>query len=117
MHQRQLDEARTLKNFWALPDPKLRLKRPLTRRQLQVLLAVRDSLADRGISPTIREIGDAVGLNSASSVHRHLRRLEDLGIIERDPSSPRSIRLRLPRLDGLRELSADLANRAAMGVR
>lgn len=66
-------------------------KHRLTRRQEQILEAIRASLRDRGFPPSIREIGEAVGLSSSSTVHSHLRTLERHRYIRRDPAKPRSL--------------------------
>lgn len=63
----------------------------LTRRQQQVLGVIRRAVADRGYPPSVREIGDAVGLRSPSSVHAQMNTLEEHGYIRRDPSRPRAI--------------------------
>lgn len=82
-------------------------KHRLTRRQEQILEAIRSSLRDRGFPPSIREIGEAVGLSSSSTVHSHLRTLERHRYIRRDPAKPRSLQLvdqdpgRVERLEAL----------------
>ena len=63
----------------------------LTTRQRQILDLIRDTVAARGYPPSVREIGDAVGLSSPSTVHSHLSSLSDAGFIIRDPSKPRAI--------------------------
>jgi repressor LexA len=63
----------------------------LTERQQQVLEYIRRTVADRGYPPSVREIGDAVGLSSPSTVHSHLSSLVEAGAIKRDPSKPRAI--------------------------
>lgn len=63
----------------------------LTDRQAQVLDFIRATVADRGYPPSVREIGDAVGLSSPSTVHSHLSSLVKAGAIRRDPSKPRAI--------------------------
>jgi repressor LexA len=63
----------------------------LTDRQLQILDLIRSTVAQRGYPPSVREIGDAVGLSSPSTVHSHLSSLADAGFIRRDPSKPRAI--------------------------
>lgn len=65
----------------------------LTRRQQQVLDYVRDEVNRRGFPPSVREIGEAVGLSSSSTVHSHLTALENKGYIRRDPSKPRALEL------------------------
>lgn len=66
----------------------------LTERQRRVLEVIRDSVSDRGYPPSIREIGDAVGLNSTSSVAHQLRTLERKGFLRRDPNRPRAVDVR-----------------------
>ena len=68
----------------------------LTPRQQRILNVIRDSLEDRGYPPSIREIGEAVGLASSSSVAHQLRVLEQKGFIKRDPNRPRAIEVFLP---------------------
>lgn len=68
-------------------------KLKLSRRQQSILDYIRTQIQQRGIVPTIREIGEAVDLSSISTVHSHLRALEAKGYIRRDPSKPRSIQL------------------------
>jgi repressor LexA len=63
----------------------------LTRRQLEILDLIESTVAQRGYPPSVREIGDAVGLSSPSTVHSHLSTLADEGFIRRDPSKPRAI--------------------------
>jgi len=62
----------------------------ISDRQRRILAFIRQEVADRGYPPSVREIGAAVGLQSSSTVHGHLRRLEELGYIRRDPSKPRA---------------------------
>jgi repressor LexA len=57
----------------------------------QILAAIRTSVRERGIPPTLQEIADAVGLSSLSSVHHHLRVLQKQGAIRRDPDKARAI--------------------------
>ena len=63
----------------------------LTTRQRRILEVIRDAVADRGYPPSIREIGEAVGLTSTSSVHSQLEALQRKGFIRRDPTKPRAI--------------------------
>lgn len=63
----------------------------LSKRQQQVLEYIRDTVKDRGYPPSVREIGDAVGLSSPSSVHSQLSALVEMGMITRDPTKPRAI--------------------------
>jgi repressor LexA len=63
----------------------------LTERQQQVLEYIRTTVEQRGYPPSVREIGDAVGLSSPSSVHAQLNSLVQAGMIKKDPSKPRAI--------------------------
>ncbi|MHB1340169.1 MAG: transcriptional repressor LexA [Coriobacteriia bacterium] len=63
----------------------------LTRRQRQVLDFIRAEIHRCGYPPSVREIGEAVGLSSSSTVHSHLAALEAKGLIRRDPSKPRAL--------------------------
>lgn len=63
----------------------------LTARQRQVLEYILETVRSRGYPPSVREIGEAVGLSSPSTVHSHLNGLVKAGYIRRDPSKPRAI--------------------------
>lgn len=63
----------------------------LTPRQQRVLNVIRESIASRGYPPSMREIGEKVGLTSSSSVAHQLRTLEEKGYIRRDPNRPRAL--------------------------
>lgn len=80
----------------------------LPRRQQQILVTIRDWVVRHGYSPSTREIGEAVGLRSSSSVSRHLASLEDKGFLRRGTTVSRPIDVRLF-LDGsaAREQSGD----------
>jgi len=67
----------------------------LTSRQRKILDVIRDAVTDRGYPPSIREIGEAVGLTSTSSVHSQLEALQRKGYIRRDPTKPRAIEVHL----------------------
>lgn len=64
---------------------------PLTARQAQVLEFIDAEIRRRGYPPSVREIGEAVGLSSSSTVHAHLAALQDKGYLRRDPTKPRAI--------------------------
>jgi hypothetical protein len=72
------------------PDPRL------TARQRKVLRVIREWVDEYGYPPSVREIGDAVGLQSTSSVHHQLRTLERKGYLRRDPNRTRAVDVRLP---------------------
>lgn len=66
-------------------------KKPLSGKQLEVLEFIKSELFKKGYPPSVREICEAVGLKSTSTVHGHLERLERKGLIRRDPTKPRAI--------------------------
>jgi repressor LexA len=79
----------------------------LTPRQTKVLVSIKDSIEKRGYPPSMREIGQAVGLTSSSSVAHQLRVLEEKGFLKRDPNRPRALEVFLPEV---------LAARRSMGA-
>ena len=72
----------------------------LTARQRRILEFIAKTVREMGYPPTVREIGEAVGLTSSSSVHSQLANLERLGLLRRDPTKPRTIELAEPRPGG-----------------
>jgi len=66
----------------------------LTARQRQILDCIDATMRERGYPPSVREIGESVGLGSPSTVHSHLSTLQRLGYLRRDPSKPRAIEVR-----------------------
>jgi repressor LexA len=68
----------------------------LTVRQRKVLSVIRNSVKTRGYPPSMREIGEAVGLTSSSSVAHQLRKLEARGFIRRDVNRPRAVEILHP---------------------
>ncbi|MFC7458682.1 transcriptional repressor LexA [Brachybacterium sp. GCM10030267] len=99
----------------------------LTRRQRLVLETINAAIAARGYPPSMREIGDAVGLTSSSSVSHQLQALERKGFLRRDPKRPRAMEVFLPEDDGAPEpppvpevsansVSVPLVGRIAAGV-
>src|SRR5262245_19815969 len=67
----------------------------LTARQRQVLDFIDERTREQGYPPSVREIGEAVGLSSPSTVHAHLAALQDKGYLRRDPTKPRAIEIAL----------------------
>ncbi len=66
----------------------------LTARQREILDVIERHQRERGFPPSVREIGEAVGLTSPSTVHNHLTALERMGFLRRDPTKPRAIEVR-----------------------
>lgn len=93
----------------AFPDPPAE-PAGLTPRQRKVLEVIRDWVERFGYPPSVREIGDAVGLTSTSSVHHQLRTLERKGYLRRDPNRTRAVDVRSP------EESPDAAPATADGT-
>ena len=65
----------------------------ITTRQQRILDFIAETVRDRGYPPTVREIGEAVGLTSSSSVHAQLANLERMGLLHKDPTKPRAMSL------------------------
>jgi repressor LexA len=86
----------------------------ITARQRRILDFIRRTIHARGYPPTVREIGEAVGLASSSSVHAQLANLERLGLLRRDATKPRAMELRgRPRAAGV---TVPLVGRVAAGA-
>ena len=66
----------------------------LTDKKREILECIELALRERGYPPSVREIGEAVGLTSSSTVHAHLASLQKMGFLRRDPSKPRAIEVR-----------------------
>ncbi|MGQ0671167.1 MAG: transcriptional repressor LexA [Actinomycetota bacterium] len=88
----------------------------LTARQRRILECIAQTVRERGYPPTVREIGEAVGLTSSSSVHSQLANLERKGYLRKDPTKPRAIGLAQtdePKADGV---AIPLLGRIAAGA-
>lgn len=94
----------------------------LTRRQRQIYDYIKGQIRARGYPPSVREIGEAVGLRSSSTVHGHLNRLEEKGYIRRDPTKPRAIEIvgeslyPTPSLDDRRLVHVPLVGQVTAGT-
>jgi repressor LexA len=84
----------TWRLMMGLPDPTEPNGKGLTPRRRKVLKVIGDSARRNGYSPSLREIGDAVGLASTSSVSHQVSKLEELGLVSREPGRPRTILVR-----------------------
>ncbi len=78
--------------------------KPLTARQREILDFIEHENNVRGYPPSVREIGEAVGLTSPSTVHTHLLTLQRLGYLRRDPTKPRAIEVRFDPTSGASDL-------------
>ena len=65
----------------------------ISDRQKQIYQYIKRTVQEKGYPPSVREIGNAVGLQSSSTVHGHLAKLEEKGYIRRDPTKPRAIEI------------------------
>ncbi len=74
-------------------EKNIKLNDQLTERQTRILEYIRQVTRTRNYPPSVREIGEAVGLSSSSTVHNHLNQLERRGLIKRDPSKSRTVQL------------------------
>src|SRR5690554_1717525 len=79
----------------------------LSKRQQSILNYIQKEITKKGYPPSVREIGEAVGLKSPASVHSHLKSLENLNYIRRDPSKPRAIEV-LYNSDGIENIKKEL---------
>lgn len=70
-----------------------KLTQKISKRQQAILTFIKEEVRTKGYPPSVREIGEAVGLASSSTVHGHLARLESKGLIRRDPTKPRAIEI------------------------
>jgi len=67
-------------------------EKPATERQRKILDVIASFTSEHGYPPSVREIGERVGLSSSSTIHAHLKALERHGLIQRDPTKPRALR-------------------------
>lgn len=79
----------------------MHMSEQLTARQRGILDVIETSMRDRGYPPSVREIGEAVGLTSPSTVHSHLASLERMGYLKRDPTKPRAMEVRFDPSSGV----------------
>lgn len=92
----------------------------ITDRQRRILEAIRESVATRGYPPSMREIGDAVGLTSSSSVKHQLSALQAKGYLRQDPNRPRALDVVMPdeqpEVDAAAELSSSRSDERIVDV-
>jgi repressor LexA len=88
----------------------------LTARQQRILEFIRRTVRDRGYPPTVREIGEAVGLTSSSSVHAQLENLRRKGLLRKDAAKPRAIEVSGARPAGAEATIVPLVGRIAAGA-
>jgi repressor LexA len=88
----------------------------ITARQRRIIEFIRRTVRERGYPPTVREIGEAVGLASSSSVHAQLANLERRGLVKRDPTKPRAMELRGPGASRRGGVDVPLVGRVSAGT-
>jgi repressor LexA len=88
----------------------------LTSRQQRILEHIRRTVQERGYPPTVREIGEAVGLTSSSSVHAQLANLQRKGLLRKDAARPRAIEVAGTRPRGAGSVSIPVVGRIAAGA-
>jgi len=88
----------------------------ITPRQRRILEFIKKRVQERGYPPTVREIGEAVGLTSSSSVHAQLANLQRRGLIKRDPAKPRAMEVRGPGSSRRTGVAVPLVGRIAAGA-
>ncbi|MCR2820621.1 transcriptional repressor LexA [Lederbergia panacisoli] len=91
----------------------------LSKRQQDILDFIKLEVKSKGYPPSVREIGEAVGLASSSTVHGHLARLENKGLIRRDPTKPRAIEIIQPDNDNIphqKTISVPLVGKVTAGL-
>mgnify|MGYP001361158189 CR=1 FL=1 len=86
----------------------------VSSRQQAILDFIKHKVREKGYPPSVREIGEAVGLASSSTVHGHLDRLEKKGLIRRDPTKPRAIEI-LDQDDSASDFSLSIARVPLVG--
>jgi repressor LexA len=88
----------------------------VTARQQRILEFIRETVQARGYPPTVREIGEAVGLTSSSSVHAQLANLERQGLLRRDASKPRAMELSGSGSSRVKAIGVPLLGRISAGT-
>ncbi|HEX8100135.1 MAG TPA: transcriptional repressor LexA [Actinomycetota bacterium] len=88
----------------------------VTTRQQRILDFIKQTVRDRGYPPTVREIGEAVGLTSSSSVHAQLANLQRRGLLRRDATKPRAMELQGPGAAPRNAVLVPLVGRIAAGT-
>ena len=92
------------------------MSRPLSTRQKQILHFIEQHVMAHGYPPTVREIGTAVNLSSSSTVHAHLKTLQELGCIQRDAVLTRAIKLTQENMGEGRPMSKQVVQVPIVGM-
>ena len=92
-------------------------EKPTTQRQGDILDCINAFTAEHGYPPSVREIGERVGLSSSSTIHSHLKTLERRGLLQRDPTKPRALRTEHSRPNAMPDaIVMPILGRVAAGV-
>ena len=89
------------------------MTKPISQKEEAILDIIKQTIRHKGYPPSVREIGQAVGLSSSSTVHGYLRKLERRGLLRRDPTKPRAIEV-LDR-NMLEKMDCDVLNIPILG--
>jgi len=93
------------------------LRENASQREAEIIRYIKHSIQSRGYPPSVREIGEAVGLKSSSTVHNYLCRLEEKGLLRRDPTKPRAMEILDDDKDSFREMiMVPILGRVAAGT-
>jgi len=93
------------------------LKDNVNQRETEIIRYIKHSIQSRGYPPSVREIGEAVGLKSSSTVHNYLCRLEEKGLLRRDPTKPRAMEVLDDDKESFREMvMVPVLGRVAAGI-
>ena len=90
--------------------------KPATERQRRILQVIGEFTSERGYPPSVREIGERVGLSSSSTIHAHLKALEKRGLISRDPTKPRALRSEVASSAGRDAMVVPIIGKVAAGT-
>ncbi len=93
------------------------MKENLSQRETEIIRYIKNSIQSHGYPPSVREIGEAVGLKSSSTVHSYLCKLEAKGLLRRDPTKPRAMEVLDDDKESFREMvMVPVLGRVAAGV-
>ena len=93
------------------------MKDNVNQRETEIIRYIKHSIQSRGYPPSVREIGEAVGLKSSSTVHNYLCRLEEKGLLRRDPTKPRAMEVLDDDKESFREMvMVPVLGRVAAGI-
>ncbi|SFR06166.1 transcriptional repressor LexA [Desulfoscipio geothermicus] len=93
------------------------MKKNISQREQEILRFIKHNIKSKGYPPSVREIGQAVGLKSSSTVHSYLRKMEEKELIRRDPTKPRAMEILDGEAESFKEMiMVPVLGRVAAGV-